>query len=246
MKKVLQAILQRLLGFERYLTFFSRFKIMTLRWDGQRKEGDFNFFLTLLKPESRVLDIGANIGIMTVLMAKRCKQGQVFAFEPVPENFDALDKVVASYRLQNVLLFPLALGAKVDTVSMTMPVLKGVRMQGLAHVQHQTIEGYEAPQIGYEVKQLPLDEVCELKGKKIDAIKIDVENYEQFVLEGAHKLLSTDRPIIYCELWDNENRQRCFEILGELKYKTRVLVNQQLEDYDPAIHSHHNFFFIPS
>ncbi|MEO1450970.1 MAG: hypothetical protein AAFV07_15680, partial [Bacteroidota bacterium] len=79
MKKAIQAFLQRLLGFRNYLFLFSLTKIHTLRWEPASKEGDFNHFLTLLDPQKDCLDIGANIGIMTVPMAKRSRR--VFAFE---------------------------------------------------------------------------------------------------------------------------------------------------------------------
>lgn len=246
MKKVLQALLQRLLGFDRYLFFFSQFKIMTLRWDGQNKEGDFNHFLTLLTPTDRVLDIGANLGIMTVLMARRCPKGKVYAFEPVQDNFRTLQKVVAAHGLSNVELFPIALGERQGHVQLTMPVLQGVRMQGLAHVDHQSIEGYEAEHINYQAELWPLDELPALQGEAIHAVKMDVENYEQFVLQGGRKLLQAHQPIIYCELWDNENRQHCFTLLRSIGYQIHVLENGQLTPFQPGIHPHHNFFFTPA
>ncbi|MEL6676831.1 MAG: FkbM family methyltransferase [Bacteroidota bacterium] len=245
MKKVIQALLQRMLGFENYLFYFSRFKIWTLKWDSQEQEGDFNFFLTLLKPTDQVLDIGANIGIMTALMAKTCPQGKVFAFEPVPENVKAWHRVVASMNLQNTQMFPLALGAETSVVEMEMPLMKGVRMQGLSHIRHQTIAGYEEVADRYQVKQIPLDD-CQGLPDRIDAIKMDVENYEQYVLMGARKLLARHQPLIYCELWENENRERCFEILRQLDYKIMILEQDQLQTFQVGVHGHHNFFFIPA
>ena len=246
MKKALQAFLQRIFGFQRYLYLFSRFKILTLRWDGPQQEGDFNYFLTLLQPQDVVLDIGANIGIMTVLMAKRAKQGQVYAFEPVPDNIAVLQKVVATHRLTNVAILPFALGENQGQVEMSMPILKGVKMQGLSHVNHQSIEGYDASANTYQVEQKYLDQIEILQQERINAIKIDVENYEQFVFRGGRQLLQTHKPIIYCELWDNENRRKCFEFLTDLGYVIRVLVDQKLVTFDPLIHPNHNFFFIPA
>jgi len=246
MKKAFQAFLQRLLGFDRYLFLFSHFKILTLRWDGPRQEGDFNHFLTLLPRDAVCLDIGANIGIMAVLMARRAPQGKVYAFEPVPENFRTLQRVVRSYRLTNVSLHPLALGDRPGKVRMAMPLLKGVRMQGLSHVEHESIEGYEARADAYQVEQMPLDELDFLQNQPLHAIKMDVENYEQFVLAGGQRLIRRQRPLIYCELWDNDNRRRCFELLQALDYDIQVLQEGQLVSFDPALHPQHNFFFRPS
>lgn len=245
MKKRIQAFLQAILGFENYLFAFSLFKIYTLRWDGQNREGDFNHFLTFLKKEDHVLDIGANIGIMSALMAKKCVAGQVFAFEPIPENCTALLRIKKFLKLPNIQLHALALGNQTGEISMEMPIMEGVRMQGLSHVSHESIEGYQGKGLNYQAKQAPLDTLDFLQSIKISAIKMDVENYEQFVLEGAINLLKKNRPIIYCELWDNENRKRCFEILLKLDYAFFVLSEQNLVPFDKSLHQHHNFFFIP-
>lgn len=245
MKKAIQAILQRLLGFERYLFVFSLFKIRTLRWDGKNKEGDFNFFLGMLTPDDIVLDIGANIGIMTALMARKCKNGKIFAFEPVPDNFKTLQSVVDYLHLNNVFLYQVALGPENGEVEIKMPVIKGVKMQGLSYITHETIEGYPVEHVSYRVPQAALDAWDFDTEKQIAAIKMDVENYEQFVLRGAIHLLQRHRPIIYCELWDNENRKNCMEMLDSIGYTAKVLVTDKLVDFEPALHSNHNFFFLP-
>lgn len=245
LKKAIQAILQRILGFERYLFYFSRWKIATLRWDSHEKEGDFNHFLTLLSPSDQVLDIGANVGIMTVLMAKACPQGQVFAFEPIPENFRTLRKIIKHFKLDNVSLYQAALGETAGEVSMTMPILKGVRMQGLSHINHPSIEGYQSNMMSFTVPQMTLDSFDELKNGQVDAIKMDVENYEQFVIKGGIKLLETCKPILYCELWDNENRSNCFRMLQGIGYQIFVLEKDQLKPFDKEKHLSHNFFFLP-
>lgn len=245
MKKTVQAILQRLLGFDTYLFVFAIFKIRTLRWDSQEKEGDFNHFCNLLNPEDVVLDIGANVGIMSALLARRCHKGRVLAFEPVPDNVKTLHRVVRYLKLKNVAVYPIALGNHNSTIEMKMPVLKGVRMQGLSHVHHESIEAYDSPCLTYTVSQQVLDELDLGDLARVTAIKMDVENYEQFILRGAQNLLQRDRPMIYCELWDNENRQRCFELLRGWGYEIRVFVDGALFPFDPAQHVHHNFFFLP-
>jgi FkbM family methyltransferase len=243
MKKLIQRTLQHILGFNRYLLLFSWFKIRTLKWDSSDKEGDFNYFLKSLGPEEVVLDIGANIGIMTVLMAKACPEGKVYAFEPVPDNFRALQRIVKFMKVKNASLHQLALGAQKGEVLMRMPLIKGVKMQGLSHIVHQSIEGYEGTHREYAVPQMALDEIDFGPHRPISAIKMDVENYERFVLEGAKELLSRDHPQIYCELWPNENREHCFKLLTDLGYEAWVLKAGRLERFDPEVHKQHNFFF---
>ncbi|MEW6702255.1 MAG: hypothetical protein AB1298_06005, partial [Bacteroidota bacterium] len=74
MKNKIKCVLQKLLGFRGYLFVFSIFKIFTLKYD--KKEGVFLELLNHLSNDSIVLDIGANIGIMTVLLAKKCNKGK--------------------------------------------------------------------------------------------------------------------------------------------------------------------------
>jgi hypothetical protein len=96
----------------------------------------------------------------------------------------------------------------------------------------------------YSVPIRTLDELAEHLGP-VRAIKIDAENFEYFVFRGGEELLRQHKPMIYCELWDNEHRMRCFDFLcQEIGYKIQVLVDGQLVDFDPAQHDNQNFFFV--
>ena len=210
---MIQAILQKLLGFERYLFWFSVFKVKTLRWD--KKEGDLFGLVDLLPENGVVLDIGANLGFMTVILAQKCFNGKVFSFEPIPENFRAAGKAIAYFHLTNVKLFNIALGARKGNLEMVMPEKNEVRMQGLSHVLRP---GEVVPEgKRYSVPVERLDDLAELKENKITGIKIDVEEFESFVFEGGLELLRRDRPVVYAELWDSKNREACFSIFPTCK-----------------------------
>ncbi len=245
MKSVTKYILQKLLGFKNYLFVFSLFKIKTLRYDNNEK--DFFTFLKLIPENTTVLDIGANIGIMTVHLARSIKGVVVYAFEPMPNNNIVFKRIIRHFTLTNVKLFELALGDSEGETEMVMPVIANVRMQGLSHVVHDSIpennvgERHKAP-----LKML--DEMKEVMdcSQRISAIKIDVENFEFFVLNGAKQLIAKHAPIIYAELWENENRKKCFELFGTLKYKTTVVVDNKLVTFDPRIHKKQNFIFLPN
>ena len=132
--------LHKLLGFENYLFIFSLFKIYTLKSD--KNEKDFFHFLNLIPENSTVLDIGANIGIMTVHLAKSIKNIKVYSFEPMPNNIKAFKRVINYFKLKNVHLFELALGNSEGEVEMIMPVVSNVKMQGLSHVVHESIKEF--------------------------------------------------------------------------------------------------------
>lgn len=73
---------------------------------------------------------------------------------------------------------------------------------------------------------------------------MDVENHEFCVLRGASKIFACNRPILYCEIWNNDYRPKTFEYLLRLDYKVKVISNCQLVDFEPMKHQTDNFLFI--
>lgn len=228
-----------MLGFRRYLIVFSRFKIVTLRKD--KKEADFFAFVDLLKHPATILDIGANLGIMTVHLGKKFPAATIHAIEPIPDNLAVLYANIRRYRLKNVEVHELAVGDEEKTVKMVLPVQGKTRMQGLSHVKHESItewnEGDE-----FEVQCTTLDTL--FPQEQVDAIKLDVENFEFFALRGGIEIIQRTQPVIYAELWDNENRVKCFDLLTGLGYTINVVENGILVPFDPLNHTQQNFIFL--
>ncbi len=245
MKSFVKRVLQGILGFDNYLVFFSWFKVHTLSLD--KKEGDFIHFLKLIPEGGILLDIGANIGIMTVHFAKKIPNAEIFAYEPVPENITSLKKIVKFFGLKNVRIFEYALGNTEGEIEMVMPVLDKVKMQGLSHVIDPSIETFNEGE-RYKVPIHCLDNLPEIKAlaKPITAIKIDAENYEYWVFDGAKETIMKHHPVIYCELWENDHRTKCLDLIRSLNYEIMVLVNGVLETYNASCHKSLNFFFIPN
>ncbi len=240
MKNTFKFILQKLFGFQRYLYVFALFKIRTLKSDS--KERDFFHFLKLMKDgNGAILDIGANIGIMTVHIAQNFPNSDVHAFEPMPENLNVLKKVLHKFNINKTIIHEIALGENTGTIDMILPEQSGAKLQGLTHVKHESIgdwnEGKE-----FSVKIDRLDNL--INGEKIQGIKIDIENFEYFAFKGSTRILTNNKPIIYAELWDNDNRQKCFELLTNLKYKINVVENNKLVPFDDSRHKNQNFIFI--
>jgi FkbM family methyltransferase len=240
MKTAIKYIFQTLLGFQNYLYFFSRYKIRTLRSD--KKEGDFFYFLGLLPPSGTVLDIGANIGIMTVHLARNSSR-TVIAFEPMPYNLIALKRVIQHYKLSEVQVMEYALGNTEGFLEMVMPMVGPVRMQGLSHVVHDSIKDHnQGEKVTVPVHRL--DDIQVLRETtRVTGIKMDVENFEFYVLDGAQELLAKHHPVLYIELWDNENRYQCFQLLKKLDYSIFVVEQGKLVPFDKQ--EKQNFIFIP-
>lgn len=242
MKNTIKYILQSVLGFERYLYVFSKFKIRTLKRD--KNERDFFHFLNLLNDgDGDLLDIGANIGIMTYYFATRFPKCTTHSIEPVPVNFAVLKRIVDKFKLTNVQLYPVALGQKQGMLKMILPYNGKTKMQGLSHVKHESISTWnEGDEFDVPVKTL--DEL--FLGEKIQGVKIDIENFEYFAFLGGKQLLEQNKPIVYAELWNNDNRKNSFDLLTGIGYGIYVVENGRMVQFDERKHRTQNFIFKPN
>lgn len=245
MKNLIKSILQSTLGYQRYLRWFSLYKVRTLGRD--KNEDDFRFFLTMLPDDGVVLDIGANLGFLAIWISRTVKNGSVVAFEPMPDNLDALGYVIGRCGAKNIRVETCALGDEDGYAEMILPVIGNARQQGLSHVVRNGADDGETG-IPFRVPLRKLDS-CEFlfdPTSPVVAIKMDVENHEQYVLAGATRLLTEHRPLIYIELMDNENRARCFEIARGLNYSVFVHEHGSLVPFDESKRNKLNMFLKPN
>jgi len=237
MKNKTKYILQRILGFDRYLRVFSRFKIATLKSD--KKERDFFAFMDLLEDPKHILDLGANIGVMTVHLAERFPHAKIHAVEPLQPNMAVLKYTVEKSKVRNVIPYQTALGDKECTLEMVLPKDGATRLHGLSHVLHDSIETWNEGE-RFTVPCTTVDLL--FSHLDIQGVKIDVENFEFFVLQGAQAMLQRCKPIVYAELWDNDNRKNCFQLMQDLGYKIYCVVDQNVRPWKPEIETQ-NFIF---
>ncbi|MEX2454651.1 MAG: FkbM family methyltransferase [Rhodospirillaceae bacterium] len=137
------------------------------------------FLMHYLKPDMLFGDIGANVGVISVLAAGAAGAKTV-AFEPDPANYAWLERNIALNRLQDrVHLRPVAVSDTDGTLDLT-------RGQGAVN---RAIAGGETG--GRTVACSRLDTV--FGGRALDVLKIDVEGYELPVIRGAAGLLASSR-----------------------------------------------------
>lgn len=198
--------------------------------------------MNMLPDEGAILDIGANIGVMTVALAKSKPHATIYSFEPIPDNLQALKRVIRFHQLNNVQVFPIALGEENNVVEMVLPMLKKSRMQGLSHVIKKNAA--KEPGEVFSISIQRMDDITALNAlNRITGIKIDVEDFELYVLQGGWKLLKKHRPLIYCELWDNSSRPLCLALIKELGYRVMIYYRGRLVDFTGQ--KTLNFFFLP-
>ncbi|MES2836821.1 MAG: FkbM family methyltransferase [Bacteroidota bacterium] len=242
MKSFLKLILQRTLGFQNYLFWFSVLKIKFLKWDAYEKPL-FSIFGKITK-KGLILDVGANIGIISVHFAKQFPDSKIIGFEPVPFNQTAFEKVCKYFKLNNVVLEKFALGNSNEKTTIYVPVQNNVTMQGLANIKETDTKNA----ISYTIDVKKLDDVESYKNQLITAIKIDVENFEYEVLLGAKLTIERNKPILYVELWDNENRKNSIDFLTNLGYTAHYFNTNSWQKFNldkPITGKSQNFLFLP-
>lgn len=139
-----------------------------------------------------VVDVGANIGYYTILLADKVgKIGKVYAFEPDKTNFEILEKNIKESKLENVVAVNAAVGRKNETKIL----YKSEENLGDHKLYN---DQFLISNVKKEmVKIIKLDDY--FKDKKVDLMKIDVQGWEPEVIEGVKKIIEKDKPIIFME-----------------------------------------------
>lgn len=247
-KNSIQFLIQKIIGYPTYLYWFSIYRV--LRYQFLKDDIDIAFFIDLVKKnkEGIVIDAGANVGYTTVIFAKAFPAISIVSYEPVSLLSRIIHKVVLFFGVHNVEVRQKALGETIESVVIKTPVIQGVKKQGLSYidkeVDREDIEMMKAS-IAEEVDMVTLDSDWESHNNPLIAgIKVDVENFEYFVLKGAKNLIMKFRPIVMAELWDNGRRNSCLQLMQELGYETYIIKEKKLVKY--LGQASLNYFFIPA
>ena len=138
----------------------------------------------LLTKQDIVFDVGTNIGTIANWLANRTKH--VHGFEPHPENIEMTRDQVKLRKTKNITLSQLALSKKPGTLQLHVKSFHGHHSLG------DTAASPTVEKIDVEVETV--DRYCSTHGiDRIDFLKIDVEGFEDDVLEGATSMLKDHR-----------------------------------------------------
>jgi FkbM family methyltransferase len=146
-----------------------------------------------LKPDSIVIDAGANIGTFTVLAASIAKRGKVYAFEPAASTRETIVKNTNG--AENIVVVPCALGEKGGTAEMLVhTVSPGMSMLSDAGL---TVQKGMRGVVAEKIEVVALDDFVAQNGlTKVDFIKMDTEGYEKQIIRGARETIRRFKPVI--------------------------------------------------
>ena len=171
----------------------------------------------LLQPAWTVYDVGANVGYITLLLARKLgPQGQVIAFEALPENVSRLQANLAlNPGLARVEVYHRAVVDATRPVSFLLgPSDDTGKAAGSAGRQ-----ALEYSQV-IDVPGISLDDfVYQQGGPPPQAIKLDIEGGEVLALPGMRRLLVEARPLLLVELHGEQAARSAWEILSQAGYR---------------------------
>lgn len=161
---------------------------------GECCEFEVELLLSLLRFPGLTIDVGANMGVHAVPMARELARQRrtLLAFEPQPVIFQQLCANLALNGLMNVLALPYACGSQPGVVSFAAP---DYCSQGNFGGVSMSAQGGISAVVTAPCHTL--DEI--VQEAQVGLIKIDVEGFELQVLKGAKNLIARCHPALYVE-----------------------------------------------
>jgi FkbM family methyltransferase len=193
-------------------------------------EPSLSFFVRhLITSKSSFLDIGANVGYYTVLAASVNRNCCIYSFEPSPTTYQILSENVIENQLSNVRIYQLALNDKDGELKFNIYEDQALNSPSTEVIEHPFYKN--GPKQVISVQSVRLDDFfSEHHLHWPEIVKLDVEGFEYFVLQGAKNLLSSlNPPILLCEvqpLWMKRfglSPSNLFEYVEKFGYKTFIL-----------------------
>ena len=168
-----------------------------------RKDYEAYFVKSLLSKINErdiVYDVGANRGFYTKLFLSKAVNGKIFAFEPIPSNYESIKKLKLADGNLNIIA--LALGSSKGKVSMS---IGSDDLQATSHINTAN----SADDIEVDVDTI--DNFTLENNATPNVIKIDVEGYELEVLKGMkNTLMNKNLKVVALEIH--------FELLEKFGY----------------------------
>lgn len=167
---------------------------------GIYEESTVRLISNLAAPQTTFIDVGANIGLLSLPILENCPDVSVLSLEASPDTLSYLTRTnVASRHHSRWRVIGAAAGKAAGTATFWSSTVDNGAFDGFKDT------GRGGNKQAIEVSVNTLDEIWSDAGNpSVSVIKIDVEGAELDVLEGAKKLLASQRPAVVLE-WSGLN-----------------------------------------
>lgn len=205
-----------------------------------------NIVRRLASNDGDAVDVGANIGFFTTLMAKSLGNGKVLACEPTTNASRLLRRNLEHNNVANVLVFEGAVSNQIGQTALSY-VEGHEEYSSLGTIEHKNAKDWSKKQL--IVPSKTLDILVEEFALNPKLIKVDVEGAESLVFEGGLETFRRCRPIIISELDDSLLKNKgasvksVVDLLASLDY---TVVDPYLKQWRHGLLQHHEILAFPS
>lgn len=177
------------------------------------------------------LDVGANIGLISLAVLAACPGVRVEAFDPGPHQSRLLQATIAYNRLEpRVRVHTIALGDADGEVDFAVHTSEHASGDGLIDT------GRAGSVTTVRVPMQRLDSWwCAAGQPDARVVKVDTEGAELMILKGAQQFLAACRPTLFLEIWPDNLRNYPYSAddvlagLNQLGYRLETLYGERVE-----------------
>ena len=148
---------------------------------------------SILKPDSTFLDLGANIGIISILASKALGQnGKIISFEPHPTTFDSLQLNIIQNNLSDIII-PEKIAITNKLGNFVFLEFEDAQKNLMVHEKENPSKFGDDFKKSSSVKGMSVDDYFkDISNKKVDLVKIDIEGQELNSLYGMQEIINAN------------------------------------------------------
>lgn len=221
-------ILREIQGSKMFLDLSDRGICKDLFLYGIRERKCTRIFKKELEEGMKVMDIGANIGYYTLIVASIVgNSGKVYAVEPDSRNFGLLKKNIEVNSYKNrVEPYNVAIGDENG---------EGLLLESECSNLRSIAKASDHQKISIErTRMVTVDEF--LGNRPVDFIKMDVEGFEYYIIKGMTKTLNKNMPLkLFIEVhpeqirnYYGESVETMLESLSSANFKLKYLITKEI------------------
>jgi FkbM family methyltransferase len=178
-------------------------------WLGTYEVSRIRAFANTVRQGAVFYDVGANVGIYSLLAALRAgPSGRAYAFEPLERNLRYLRRHISLNKVQNCTVFEQAVCNEEGMCSFSAAAVES-SMARLSPDGEILVPSTTLDNCIYGPRRLPPP----------DIVKIDVEGAELEVLKGSYRALAEFRPTIFLEIHGTQLHADCRAFLSRMSYR---------------------------
>jgi FkbM family methyltransferase len=166
--------------------------------NGTPWEQHITFFLKRnLKKNSIFFDIGSNYGWHSITTSHLCEK--IYSFEPQKYVFEIQKDNISQNNIDNIELYNIGIGNKNEYREMNP-------------INYNDSVNVGDLSVGIGGEKIEIKTIDSLNIDKVDFIKIDVQGYEKFVLEGGTNTLNKNKPILIIEMENHQLKKFNYDV----------------------------------